>query len=64
MAEALRLSVVLLTPVMPDISEKIRSLIGDQPLRGLEGQLEWGNRLEGRALGEKAILFPRPERTV
>jgi len=24
--------------------------------------LEWANSLEGKALGEKAILFPRPER--
>ena len=60
MAEALRLSAVLLTPVMPVISEKIRGLIGAKPFELLEGQLEWGNTLEGQVLAEKAILFPRP----
>ncbi len=63
MAEALRLSVVLLTPVMPTISEKVRALIGDEALSGLDGQLDWDDRLEGKTLGEKTILFPRPERS-
>ena len=62
MAEALRLAVVMLTPVMPEISDKIRRLIGAESFDRLEGQLEWGSKLEGKALGEKAILFPRPER--
>lgn len=64
MAEALRLAVALLTPVMPEISDKIRGLVGAENFELLEGQLEWGNRLEGKALGEKTILFPRPERKV
>ena len=62
MAEGLRLAVVLLTPVMPSISDQVRGLIGAENFDCLEGQLEWGNRLEGAALGEKAILFPRPEK--
>ena len=62
MAEALRLAVVMLTPVMPEISDKIRGLVGAESFDLLEGQLEWGSQLEGKALGEKAILFPRPER--
>ena len=62
MAEALRLAVVMLTPVMPEISDKIRGLVGAESFDLLEGQLEWGSKLEGKALGEKAILFPRPER--
>ncbi|MGZ0654543.1 methionine--tRNA ligase [Coraliomargarita sp. W4R53] len=62
MAEALRLAVVMLTPVMPEISDKIRGLVGAENFDRLEGQLEWGNSLQGKALGEKAILFPRPER--
>ncbi len=62
MAEALRLAVVLLTPVMPEISDKIRGLVGAETFDSLEGQLNWGNTLEGKALGEKTILFPRPER--
>jgi methionyl-tRNA synthetase len=62
MAEALRLGVVMLTPVMPEISDKVRSLVGAEQFDRLEGQLEWGNSLEGKALGEKTILFPRPEK--
>ncbi len=62
MAEALRLSVVMLTPVMPEISDKIRGLVGAQGFDRLEGQLAWGSTLEGCELGEKTILFPRPER--
>ena len=62
MAEALRLSMVLLTPVMPKISEQVRGLVGAEPFETLEGQLDWGTRLEGAVLGEKTILFPRPER--
>jgi methionyl-tRNA synthetase len=62
MAEALRLAVALLTPVMPEISERIRALVGAAPFELIEGQLVWGTTLEGKALGEKAILFPRPER--
>ena len=62
MAEALRLAVTMLTPVMPEISDKIRELVGAESFDRLEGQLEWGSILEGKALGEKAILFPRPER--
>ncbi|HAV13650.1 MAG TPA: methionine--tRNA ligase, partial [Opitutae bacterium] len=62
MAEALRLAVVMLTPVMPEISDKIRSLVGAENFDSLDGQLQWGNTLEGAALGEKTILFPRPER--
>lgn len=62
MAEALRLGVVLLTPVMPDVSDKVRALIGGDKFDRIEGQLDWGNSLSGRSLGEKTILFPRPER--
>ena len=62
MAEALRLSMVLLTPVMPEISSKVRALIGAESFESLKGQLDWGTSLEGASLGEKAILFPRPER--
>lgn len=62
MAEALRLSVVLLTPVMPSISDKIRALVGAEPFKQLEGQLDWGSTLEGKQLGDKTILFPRPSK--
>ena len=62
MAEAIRLSVVLLSPVMPTTSAQIRSLVGAKEFTTLDGQLDWGPTLEGEALGEKTILFPRPER--
>jgi methionyl-tRNA synthetase len=62
MAEALRLSVVLLTPIMPSVSDKVRSLVGASSFDSLEGQLTWGQTLVGCTLGEKTILFPRPER--
>ncbi|MGJ8653430.1 MAG: methionine--tRNA ligase [Opitutaceae bacterium] len=62
MAEALRLAVVMLTPVMPEMSDKIRGLVGAKNFDSIEGQLAWGNTLEGCELGEKTILFPRPER--
>ncbi|MFP4203692.1 MAG: methionine--tRNA ligase [Opitutales bacterium] len=61
MAEALRLAAVMLSPVMPEITDRIRQLIGAEPFDRVEGQLEWGTTLEGRPLGEKTILFPRPE---
>ncbi len=62
MAEAIRLSVVLLSPVMPTTSAQIRSLVGAKEFTSLDGQLDWGSTLAGQALGEKTILFPRPER--
>ncbi|ADE53884.1 methionine--tRNA ligase [Coraliomargarita akajimensis] len=62
MAEALRLGVVMLTPVMPDISDRVRALIGATNFERIDGQLEWGETLAGQALGEKTILFPRPEK--
>jgi methionyl-tRNA synthetase len=64
MAESLRLAVAMLTPVMPEISEKIRGLVGAKPFDRIEGQLVWGDTLAGQVLGEKVILFPRPERNV
>ena len=62
MAEAIRLSVVLLSPIMPTTSALIRSLVGAKEFSSLDGQLDWGTTLTGKALGEKTILFPRPER--
>ena len=36
---------------------------GQKPVERWEGQLAWGNRLAGAALGEKEILFPKIEST-
>jgi hypothetical protein len=47
---------------MPEVADKIRALVGADNFDSLEGQLEGGNTLAGKALGEKTILFPRPEK--
>jgi methionyl-tRNA synthetase len=60
LAEGLRLANAFLQPVMPEISDRISALLGRAPVRLWEGELEWSARLVGQALGEKAILFPRP----
>jgi methionyl-tRNA synthetase len=61
LAEGLRLANAFLKPVMPDISDKISGLLGQDPVERWEGQLEWSERLNGQILGGKTILFPRPE---
>ncbi|MGC9452161.1 MAG: class I tRNA ligase family protein [Oceanipulchritudo sp.] len=60
LAEGLRLANTFLKPVMPDISDRICGLLKEEPVTRWEGQLDWSNRLQGRVLGEKTILFPRP----
>jgi methionyl-tRNA synthetase len=62
MAEGLRLAAVALTPIMPEISARILALVGAQPVTRWQGQFEWGDTLVGKQLGEKTILFPRPEK--
>ncbi len=61
MGEGLRLSACLLTPVMPTIAAKILQLVGSLPCDAWDGRLSWGDSLEGAAVGEKTILFPRVE---
>ncbi|WOO40113.1 methionine--tRNA ligase [Rubellicoccus peritrichatus] len=61
MAEGLRLAAVLLTPVTPSISEKILTLLGEKEVELFESNLDWCDRLVGNKLGEKTILFPRPQ---
>jgi len=60
-AEGLRLAVTLLSPVMPGTAKRVYELVGETPSALWENQLRWGDRLEGRALGEKTILFPRAD---
>ena len=59
MAEALRIASVLLAPVMPTVSEKILSLLGQPKAERYEGNVEWSNRLENSTLAAPEILFPR-----
>ena len=61
MAEGLRLAVVMLSPVMPRIAEQVRGLLGAPDFERVEGELQWASTLEGNVLGERTILFPRPE---
>jgi len=61
-AEGLRLASVVLSPVMPGISAKILILLGSGAVEVFEGNLNWDFRLEGKSVGEKTILFPKPEK--
>ena len=56
----IRLAAVLLLPIMPTVADRILNLIGAGSIDRFEGNLAWGNSLEGRALGAQEILFPRP----
>lgn len=61
MAEGVRLSSLLLQPIMPEVSAKIQNLLGLKVGDEWADQLTWGKTLEGNQLGEKCILFPRVE---
>jgi len=61
MAEGVRLSTLLLEPIMPTISKKIQELLGTPSIQAIDDALKWGNSLKGNQLGEKCILFPRVE---
>jgi len=62
MAESLRLGISLLQPVMPSIVERVLGLLGEAAIEAYdETTLSWGNRLTGNSLGDKTILFPRPD---
>ena len=61
-AEALRISALLLAPVMPDCSARILAAIGAPGEPSWDpAALDWGHSLAGAALGERTILFPRVE---
>ena len=60
--EGLRLAAIVLCPVLPGISSKIQILLGSDPVNEFSGNLDWDFRLEGNRVGEKVILFPRPEK--
>ena len=59
MVESLRLANSLLVAVMPEIHEKINERLGLAPTESWEKDLVWDNRLTGKELKEKVILFPR-----
>ncbi len=61
MCEALRIASVLLSPVMPTVSEKILSLLAQPKAEVYEGNIAWSSVLEGKTLSAPEILFPRPQ---
>lgn len=61
MAEALRLGVGLLPPIMPTTTEKVYHVLGYTPAGAWRERLEWGAVLTGARVAETVILFPRPQ---
>ena len=61
MAEALRLGVTLLAPVMPGTTEKVRAALGYTAAPKWGDELQWGQRLTGCKTQPALVLFPRPE---
>jgi methionyl-tRNA synthetase len=59
-AEALRLAVTLLAPVMPSTQARVLGLLGSTPAGVWGDQLVWGATLTGAKVGQTAILFPKP----
>lgn len=59
-AESLRLSALILAPVLPYSAEKILSTLGDTHTISWNA-LEFGNSLSGNKVGDNVILFPRKD---
>ena len=60
MAEALRLAVTLIQPVIPGTTEKIHGVLGYQPGPVWREELAWGTKLNGARVAVALVLFPRP----
>jgi len=64
MAEGLRLGASLLRPVMPEVVRKVEQSLNVPDLsraQMISDEPKWDFQLKGRKVGEKIILFPRPE---
>lgn len=61
MAEALRLAVGLVEPVMPETKEKVYGLLGYVSDAEWKTRLVRTNGLAGKTVGGKTILFPKPQ---
>jgi methionyl-tRNA synthetase len=59
MVEALRLANSLLVAVMPEVHTRINERLGLAPSEDWAKDLNWDNRLNGKQLKDKVILFPR-----
>jgi methionyl-tRNA synthetase len=62
MAEALRLGVTLLAPVMPGTTEKVDAALGHVAAPKWADELQWGAGLTGAKVQPALVLFPRPEK--
>ncbi len=60
LAEALRLGVTLLAPVMPATTGKVCAALGHAPAPAWGDELRWGERLTGCTVQPALVLFPRP----
>lgn len=60
MAEGLRLSNGLLAAVMPQTTEKVQKILGLEVFSNWESVLDWDQRIVGKTVSKKIILFPRP----
>lgn len=61
MAEALRRSVGLIEPVMPATTQQVYGLLGYSSSEPWRERLKPSRALTGAKIGEKTILFPRPQ---
>ena len=61
MSEALRLAVGLIEPVMPETNEKVYGLLGCESDAEWKARLVRGTEIAGNKVGEKTILFPKPQ---
>jgi methionyl-tRNA synthetase len=59
MVEALRLGNVFLAPIMPEVHLRINERLGLPACLAWKQELDWDDRLQGKKLGQKTILFPR-----
>ncbi len=60
MAEALRLAVTLVQPVIPGTTAKIHGVLGYQPGPVWREELAWSTKLNGAKVAAALVLFPRP----
>lgn len=63
-AEGIRLSATVLTPVMPSVALQVHNLLSLELPQAWDTCLLWSSVLEGASLGDKTILFPRVELVV
>lgn len=62
LAESLRLISLMVSPVMPEVAATIHDKMGASLPQEYAGHLQWDTaRLTGNTLGDKVILFPKPQ---